>query len=316
MHCTLWLQQVQSQSLNIFRSLNSLSLPKPKPSCTGLRWGWLWPTPTPFIEAWTGPSLGSFAHRQDKWRINKLLFGPFLQYQNVTADSGQDRTGLDMARRGEEEPNGTELCERSLCPLAVDFVVVFLLSPHNVVVAGAAASNTPPALLTKLLKRQSIVQSCRSCLTCFKLTDEDEPTCTIYGPCSRWRKPTSPPSLPSARFLLSFSFTWPKSRNPAAGGGKSEAVGAIAMKMAITWHKLLSYEFSVWGEFLVNFRREKKKSTLREGETLLWLEELQGQNYWEISGNLNHIYKIFFLYAKNDLFFFCDLFLIFLCNVP
>lgn len=177
-------------------SLSSLSLPKPKPSCTGLRWGWLWPTPTPFIEAWTGPSLGSFAHRQDKWRINKLLFGPFLQYQNVTADSGQDRTGLDMARRGEEEPNGTELCERSLCPLAVDFLVVFLLSPHNVVVAGAAASNSPPALLTKLLKRQSIVQSCRSCLTCFKLTDEDEPTCTIYGPCSRWRKPTSPSLSP------------------------------------------------------------------------------------------------------------------------
>jgi len=31
-------------------------------------------TPTPFIEAWPGPSLGSFAHRQDKWKINKLLW--------------------------------------------------------------------------------------------------------------------------------------------------------------------------------------------------------------------------------------------------
>lgn len=185
-----------------------------------------------------------------------------------------------MARRGEEQPNGTELCERSLCPLAVDFLVVFLLSPHNVVVAGAAASNTrPPALLTKLLKRQSIVQSCRSCLTCFKLTDEDEPTCTIYGPCSRWRKaPSLPTPLPSARFLLSFSFTWPKSRNLAAGGGdgRSTAAGAIAMKMAITWHKLLSYEFSVWGEFLVNLRREKKKRHSKRGRNFTLIGRVAG----------------------------------------
>lgn len=175
--------------------------------CTKVRL--LWPTPTPFIEAWTGPSLGSFAHRQDKWRINKLLFGPFCNTKTslqilVKPASGPDWTGLDKARRGGTEWN----CERSLCPLAVDFLVVFLLSPHNVVVvlvAGAAASNTPP-LLAKLLKRQSIVQSCRSCLTCFKLTDEDEPTCTIYGPCSRWRKPSPPPFYTSPQCPLPFIF--------------------------------------------------------------------------------------------------------------
>lgn len=93
--------------------------------CTKVRL--LWPTPTPFIEAWTGPSLGSFAHRQDKWRINKLLFGPFCNTKTslqilVKPASGPDWTGLDKARRGATKWN----CERSLCPLAVDFLVVFL----------------------------------------------------------------------------------------------------------------------------------------------------------------------------------------------
>jgi len=156
----------------------------------------------PFIEAWPGPSLGSFAHRQDKWRINKLL-SAFLQLQNVTACSGQSRVG--HASLGQAN-------SWSCCPLAVDFLLALLLLlllyvivvvVVVVVVAVAVAGNASSA---KLLKRQSIVQSCRSCLTCFKLTDEDEPNIHDLWPILKM-------AYPQTQFRP--LFTWPISKKPA-----------------------------------------------------------------------------------------------------